>query len=253
MSEQQSEFTVTTPLAKKSSSDKSLIFFKKADGISYERFLHVWRKLHYPMAYLFSFDGYVQNSKLPAQPKNMTSPYDGVVGVWFDTQEAKSSTYASPFWHIISRQEPMMLKQDSMRVLNVDEYVVLDGPIEKDQCYSKLIIASEKKPSVSHGALKDYWLSQHAFDVIALMVENEGLLRYTISIVDNLPEQINSADTEGNYSVVEEFWFQDTSMLEQALASKEWQAQKQAGSSFVSRQDEIVSEEFIGLLPTNYS
>ncbi|HHF0522852.1 TPA: EthD domain-containing protein [Vibrio alginolyticus] len=252
MNEQQSEFSMATPLVKKSASDKSLIFFKKADGISYDKFLHVWRNLHYPMAYLFDFDGYVQNSKLPVQPQNMASPYDGVVGVWFDTPEAKSSTYASPFWNVISRQEPMMLKQESMSVLNVDEYVVLNGPIEKGQLHSKLIIASEKKSQVSHDELKEYWLSQHAFDVIALMVENEGLVRYTISTVNGLNDQNNNADSEGNYSVVEELWFKDMSMLKQALNSKEWFAQKQASGHYIERQDEIVSEEFIGILPSNY-
>lgn len=247
--------TINTPVVEKLDTNKGIVFFKKARGINYGEFLHQWRDLHYPMVHLFDFDGYVQNSKIPNQPDNLVSPYDGVLTVWFDTVEAKQKTYSSPFWSVVAQHEPLLLQPDSLVSLSVDEYVVLDGSIEKNNSYTKLIIGSKKNPSVTPETFKNYWLSQHAFDVVSIMTKNEGLVRYTISTVNGLSVQQKDyeGDTqEGNYSVVEELWFKDKALLEVALKSEAWRNQAKRLKPFVIAQDSFIAEEFIGIKPISF-
>lgn len=247
--------TITTPVVEKSETNKGIVFFKKAKGISYGEFLHQWRDLHYPMVHLFDFDGYVQNSKIPQQTDDLVSPYDGVLTVWFDTFEAKQKTYSSPFWPVVAQHEPLLLQSDSLVSLSVDEYVVLNGPIKKNHNYIKLIIGSKKKPSVTSEAFQNYWLSQHAFDVVSLMAKNEGLVRYTISTVNGLSVQQKSYEgdaQEGNYSVVEELWFKDQTLLESALKSEAWRYQLERLKPLIIEQDSLIAEEFIGIKPRTF-
>lgn len=247
--------SITTPVAEKSDTNKGIVFFKKAKEISYAEFLHQWRDLHYPMVHLFDFDGYVQNSKLPEQPSDLVSPYDGVLTVWFDTVEAKQKTYSSPFWPVVAQHEPLLLQSESLVSLSVDEYVILDGPVERTNNYIKLIIGSKKKPSVTSEAFINYWLSQHAFDVVSLMAKNEGLVRYTISTVNGLSVQQKGyeGDTqEGNYTTVEELWFKDKAMLKSALESEAWKNQSVLQKPFIHAQDSLIAEEFIGIKPNSF-
>ncbi|EJL6751057.1 EthD domain-containing protein [Vibrio alginolyticus] len=247
--------SISSPVSEKSDTNKGIVFFKKAKDISYDEFLHQWRDIHYPMVHLFNFDGYVQNSKLPHQPDNMRSPYDGVLTVWFDSEDAKEKTYSSPFWPVVTKHEPLLLQSDSLLSLSVDEYIVLDGPIEQGGDYVKLIISSKKKASVSAEKLKSYWLSQHAFDVVSLMSKNEGLIRYTISLVNGLSvQQASYEDAENSsYAVIEELWFKNRALLRSALKSEAWHKQSRQMKPFILEQDTLIAEEFIGISPSSFN
>ena len=248
--------SIISPVAEKSPAIKGIVFFKKAEGLSYKEFLHQWRDLHAPMVHLFHFDGYVQNSKLPKQLTGMHSPFDGVLNVWFHNQGAKDKTYASPFWSIVARDEPALLKSSSLKSLSVDEYIILDGPLEAAHNYAKLIIATKKNASINISDFIKFWLSQHAFDVVSIMAGHEGLVRYTMSTVNGLSIQQKDYDSEtsdeGRYAVIEELWFKKASLMKQALSSKEWHQQQLQSRQYLDDQDTMIVEEFIGIKPESY-
>lgn len=93
---------------------KRFVILRRKPTMSVEEFRHYWEKIHGPMiAKIPGVRKYVQYHVRSERLDDNDAPIEGIAELWFDSEDAQKSAYASPEYAEVVADEPNLFQMDS--------------------------------------------------------------------------------------------------------------------------------------------
>lgn len=200
---------------------KIFYLIPKRPDISVEQFHRHWREIHAPLALKIpSLRRYVQSHRIKHAGFGLSSPYEGVAEVWFDSFDAaKQMRDSREYIEGAFADEPNFIDTSRLAWIATQENVVLPGPaMAKDTPGVKALFFPKRKPGLSVADYQTYWHTKHG----PIVPKTPGLRRYVQCHV--LPETYQ--DGTPVYDGVAELWWPDFASLEKAAVSPEFRVEQ---------------------------
>ena len=107
---------------------KSIVFFKRKQGMSVEEFQRYWLEEHPKVVTkLPGHRRYVQSHVTQSAYRDGREPvYDGVAEVWWDDWEVLRAAGRSDAWQAVAADEAKFIDPESRRLLVTEEHVIVE-------------------------------------------------------------------------------------------------------------------------------
>jgi uncharacterized protein (TIGR02118 family) len=200
---------------------KIFYLIPKRPDISDEQFHSHWRGVHAELALrIKNLRRYVQSHRIKHAGFGLSSPYEGIAEVWFDSLDAaKQMRDSREYIDGAFADEPNFIDTSRLTWLATQENVVLDGPaMSKDTPSVKALFFPKRKPGMSVADYQHYWRTTHG----PIVPKTPGLLRYVQCHV--LPETYQEGTPA--YDGVAELWWPNVESLEKAAVSPEFRVEQ---------------------------
>ena len=191
-----------------------MYFITRKPTVSDAEFHRYWREVHGPIAKnIKQLRHYIQSHRIPFEGAN--SLYDGAAEVWLENEAAMDALRKSPeYLDGALADEPNFIDMTRVEWMVTQDHVILEG--SQNPSMVKTIFQLKRKPGMSLADFRKYWIEVHGPIVCKL----PGLRRYV---------QCHLVDAAYNYAEpkwdgVAQLWVDDTTALQQMLASREFTA-----------------------------
>ena len=190
----------------------SLYFITRKPSLSDAEFHRYWREVHGPIAKKIpQLRGYIQSHRIPFAGAN--SSYDGAAEAWLDNETALGTLRQSPeYLSGALVDEPNFIAMTRVEWLVTNDQVILDGP--QTPQLVKTIFQLKRKPGMSLGDFRKYWIDVHG----PLVCKLPGLRRYV---------QCHAVDAAYSYAEpkwdgVAQLWVDDVDAMQRMMDSREF-------------------------------
>jgi len=200
---------------------KIFYLIPKRPDISDEQFHSHWRDIHAPLALRIpALRRYVQSHRIEHPGFGLSSPYEGLAEVWFDSLDAAHQMRDSrEYIEGAFADEPNFIDTSRLTWIATQEKVILAGPkMEKDSPSVKALFFPKRKPGMSVAEYQVYWRTQHG----PIVPKTPGLLRYVQCHILAETYQGDTPSCDG----VAELWWPNPASLEKAAVSPEFRAEQ---------------------------
>jgi uncharacterized protein (TIGR02118 family) len=189
-----------------------LYFITRKPSLSDAEFHRYWREVHGPIAKKIpQLRRYIQSHGIPFAGANST--YDGAAEVWLDNEAAMNTLRQSPeYLKGALADEFNFIDMPRVEWLVTNDQVILDGP--QIPQLVKTIFQLKRKPGMSLGDFRKYWIDVHG----PLVCKLPGLRRYVQC------HTIDAAYTyaEPKWDGIAQLWVDDVAAMQRMMDSKEF-------------------------------
>lgn len=139
---------------------KSVVIFRRRQGMSVEDFGHYWQTVHAPLVCrLPGLRRYVQSQTLESAYRKFTPACDGVAELWFDDTDALRALAGTGEHAAVLADEANFIDPASRIEILTDDVVIKDGP--RPAGGVKNIELVKKRPDLTPEAFHRHWEVVH--------------------------------------------------------------------------------------------
>ena len=223
-------------------------FWKMAAGITEAEFVYQYREVHLPMVYVAPFQRYVQSRRIAHPSFGLSSPFDGVSEIWWNSVDDIRATADNPAWQVtVVAHRPVLTEPSATAAVVASENVVLPGPITAATDWVKVVFGVKREAGVSVEAFQRYWREEHAIEVLRTMSKAPGLRRYVQGLVQPENYVVGGTPYQKNgkpvYDAIDEMWFRDTAAVVRIAESPQWRAQLEHARHHVAEIEAFAVDE----------
>lgn len=193
---------------------KTVVFFKRARGMSVEAFGTYWRTTHADLVLKMpGLRRYVQSHTLPSGYRKGEPLYDGIAELWFDDTQAMRALAQTPEYGAVEADQRNFIDLPTMASIITAEHVIKEGPTAPGGVKNVEFVTH--KPDMSIDAFQRYWREVHGPLAAAIPV----LRRYVQS---HTRRAIYESGRTPPYDGVALTWFDDTQAMRVSAATSEY-------------------------------
>lgn len=205
---------------------KRVVMIRRRDGMSVGDFQAYWLDEHpRVVTRLPGLVRYVQSHALPGVYRHRQPVWDGIVEVWFASAEARRALRGTPELAAVAADEAWFIDGASMRHIDVEEHVVVDGGWPRAGIKSIEFI--RRRDGMARDAFDTYWRDVHG----PLAAHIPQLRRY---VQNHLLPAAWQGGREPVHDGLAITWFDDRDAMRAAAATDAYRATRDDEPNFLT-------------------
>ncbi|MGE0257036.1 MAG: EthD family reductase [Alphaproteobacteria bacterium] len=205
---------------------KRVVMIRRRPGMAVADFQAYWLGEHPRLVTrLPGLVRYVQSHTLPGVYRHRQPLWDGIVEVWFASAEARRALRGTPELAAVEADEARFIDRAAMRVLDIEEHVVVDGDWPRPGVKSIEFI--RRREGMARDAFDAYWRDVHG----PLAAGIPQLRRY---VQNHLLPAAWTSGREPVHDGLAITWFDDRAALRAAAETDAYRATRDDEPNFLT-------------------